>query len=143
MSVTAKDFIEGKEIVFVGYSGNETSFSRSVYRDFVNAGLTVYPVNTRGFTDNGVKVYGSVAAIGKVPEAAFVILNAGNALKAVEDLSAAGVKRVWFQGTETADGEVLAACEKAGIEPFVGCGKMYLSNGFIHKLHGFFAGARR
>lgn len=143
MTVTAKEFIADKNLVFVGFSANEKSFSRSVYQDFVKAGFTVYPVNTRSFTEGGIKVYGSVAEIGTVPAQAYVVVNAANARKAVADLAAAGVKRIWFQGPETVDAEILATCEKAGIDTFVGCAKMYLSDGFIHRLHGFFAGAKR
>ena len=143
MTVTAQDFISDKEIVFVGFSGNEKSFSRGVYTDFVKAGFTVYPVNTRSFSDDGIKVFGSVAEIGKAVAQAYVVVNAANAHQAVADLAAAGVKRIWFQGSECADAEVLELCEKAGIDTFVGCAKMYLSDGFIHRLHGFFAGAKR
>lgn len=143
MAISAKDILNVKEIVFVGFSGNAKSFSRSVYEDFVRAGLTVYPVNTRSFTDGGITVYGKVSEIAKVPAAAFVIVNAGNARKAVADLLAAGVKKIWFQGPESVNGEILETCEKAGAETFVGCAKMYLSRGFIHRLHGFVAGAKR
>ncbi len=143
MALSAKDFIEEKEIVFVGFSGNEKSFSRGVYNDFVKAGVTVYPVNVRSFTDNGVKVYGNVSEIPGMPKSAYVVVNAANAKKAVTDLAAAGINRIWFQGPETVNDEILSVCEKAGIGTFVGCAKMYLSDGFIHRLHGFFAGAKR
>jgi predicted CoA-binding protein len=143
MALTAKDFIDGKEILFVGYSRDEKSFSRGVYGDFVKAGLRVYPINTRGFTKGDVKVYGGVREVPNAPKVAYVILNSVNAKKAVADLAAAGVTRIWFQGTETADASVLEQCRKAGIDTFVGCAKMYLSDGFIHRLHGFFAGAKR
>jgi predicted CoA-binding protein len=141
--LSARDFIEGKEIVFVGFSGNGKSFSRSVYDDFVKAGVRVYPVNVRSFTENNITVYGSVPEIPDAPKSAYVVVNAANAKKAVDDLIASGIKRIWFQGPETVNDEILATCEKAGIETFVGCAKMYLSDGFIHRLHGFFAGAKR
>ena len=143
MTLTAKDFIDEKEILFVGFSRDEKCFSRGVYEDFVKAGFRVYPVNTRSFTEGGVNVYGDVKEIPNAPKAAYVALSSANAKNAVADLASAGVKRIWFQGTETADSSVLDQCEKAGIDTFVGCAKMYLSDGFIHRLHGFFAGAKR
>jgi len=140
MAVTAKDFLDAKEIAFIGFSGNEKSFSRGVYADFVASGMKVYPVNLRSFTEGDIKVYGSVGEIANPPDKAYALINKENAKKLVASLVGSPVRKLWLQD---ADEELLESCHKAGIETFVGCPRMYLSKGFMHRVHGFFAGAKR
>ena len=104
MSLTAKDFLNEKEIVFIGFSGNEKSFSRGVYADFVASGMKVYPVNLRSFTEGDIKVYGSVGEIANPPDKAYVLINKENAKKFVASLPGTPVRKLWFQ---EADAEIL------------------------------------
>lgn len=142
MTISKKDFFTNNQVLFVGLSSDPKSFSRSVYKDFIKAGINVVPVNSKKFRVGNVDVYSGVEKVSQVPECAYVLLNTENTKDAVRSLKDSGVKKVLFHSNKTVDLNTLSECKAFGMETFVACPKMMISNGLIHKVHGFVAGIR-
>ena len=141
MAKLSKDFFDGNEVLFVGYSSRNRVFSRQVYQAFMRNGIKVYPLNNKANGSYDVKVYKSMSELPKTPRSAYVLLNKNNSISVVRHLAENGIKKVLFQNKKIADSDTLNECEKLGIEAAVGCPMMVFGSGF-HKIHGFFAGAR-
>lgn len=135
-----RDFFKNGEVIFVGYSGRNPLFSKSVYKAFTDAGLKVFPVNRKREGKYDVKVYNDLGELPHIPESAYVLLGAGNVKEAVSQLKAGGVKRILFQNGKAAK-EVLEDCSAAGIEAAVGC-PMMIYGGGLHKFHALLAGVK-
>lgn len=142
MRLSKKDFFTKDEVLFIGVSSNPKSFSRSVYRDFIKAGIEVYPINKRGFMIDNKQIYNSIDDLPKVPECAYILLNQVNTEKAILGLQEIGVKKVLFHSSSTVDAKTMDKCRVLGMETFVACPKMMISKAPIHKLHGIIAGVR-
>lgn len=137
-----KDFFKNNEVIFVGYSSRNPEFSKMVYKAFTDAGLKVFPVNSKKEGKYDIKVYNDLNELPHIPENAYVLLSSGNSKKEVEQLKEKGVKRILFQNSKAVSKETLAECSKAGIETAVACPMMVFGTGF-HKFHAFLAGVRK
>lgn len=142
MTITKNNFFTNDEVLFVGVSRNPKSFSRSVYKDFISAGIKVIPVNHNPFQLNEKIVYKDATHIEQTPECAYILLNKNNTKEAVETLRGRGIKKILFHSKKTVDQETLDRCQSLGIETVIACPKMMVSKMPIHKLHGFVAGVR-
>ncbi|GAE86697.1 CoA-binding protein [Acetivibrio straminisolvens] len=143
MAISMKNFFTDNQVAFIGFSSNPNSFSRKVYNDFVKAGIKVYPVNSKKFSEDGLEIYTDIGQLPQVPECVYILLNKENTKKAVERLKGKGIKKILFHSADTVDESTLNECKKMGIEAVVACPRMFLSNGLIHRLHGFIAGVKR
>lgn len=141
MAKLTKDFFNGKEILFVGYSGKNNEFSKMVYEALVKHGIKVYPLNNKDKGEYDIKVYKSLDELPKIPQTAYVLLNPDNAKNAVPQLAAKGIKKILFQNNKVANPETLKLCKDNGIEAVVGCPMMIAGKG-MHKFHAFFAGVK-
>lgn len=141
MAKLSKDFFDGNEVLFVGYSSRNPAFSRQVYQTFMRNGIKVYPLNNKPNGSYDVKVYKSISELPKTPRSAYVLLNKNNSKNAIKHLAESGIKRILFQNKKIADSGILDECKKLGIEAAVAGPMMILGSGF-HKIHGFFAGVR-
>lgn len=142
MEKISRGFLNGNEILFVGYSSRNKAFCSSVLNAFVKNGFKVYPMNSRTKDGFDVKVYQSFEELPKVPETAYVLLKSGNAEKVIKALKENGVKRILFQNEKIADKAVQEQCSQLGIETAAGCPMMLFGSG-LHRIHGFFAGVKR
>lgn len=144
MAKLTKEFFSNGEVIFVGYSGENSrnsAFSKQVYQAFVRSGIKVYPLNNKVNARYDIKVYNGLTDMPKVPKCAYVLLNRDNTRKVIKLLADNGVKRILFQNKKNVDLETLNECKKVGIETAVACPMMILGSG-MHKIHGFFAGVR-
>lgn len=141
MKKLSRDFFKGNEVLFVGYSSRNKAFSQELYRSISNSGVKVYPYNVKKEASYDIKVYNNLSDMEKIPEAAFILLNAGNAAKAAEELAGKGVKRMLFQSKGNVSPQTMEALEKKGVEVSVGCPLMLFGKG-LHKIHAFFAGVK-
>ncbi|MCX7709140.1 MAG: CoA-binding protein, partial [Clostridia bacterium] len=141
MSILNKDFFEGNEVIFVGYSGKNQGFCGNVHKAFINNGIKVYAVNNKEGGTYDIKVYKHLEELPKIPKTAYVLQNKENSQKAVKELAEKGVRKILFQSSRNVDASTLEECKKMGIETIVACPMMKFGSG-IHKLHGFFAGVR-
>ncbi len=141
MPKLSKDFIQDKEILFVGYSSRNNAFSKEIYTAFSNHGIKVYPYNTRIGGNFDMKVYHKLEELPSMPTTAFVLLNKDNTSKAVKELVNHGIKKILFRSKGSVDEALLAECNQVGIETAFGCPLMVYGTGF-HKFHAFFAGVK-
>lgn len=141
MTKLSKGFFTEKDILFLGYSASTQAFSKSIYKAFSDAGMKVYPINTKKSDTYEVKVYNDISELPKVPTTAYVLLNNKDVKDAVKKLKDNGVKKILFQPGNTANKEILDECAASGIEAVVGCPMMVYGKG-LHKLHAFFAGVK-
>lgn len=143
MTISKTNFFTNDEVLFIGVSSNPKSFSRSVYKDFIKAGIKVSPVNTKKFKINEDEVFSNIDQLPKLPACAYILLSKENTKKAVENLKGKGIKKILFHSSATVDESTLNECKESGIEAYVACPKMMISKAPIHKLHGFIAGVRK
>lgn len=137
----SKDFINENEILFVGYSSRNKAYSNSLLQAFTNAGIKVYPYNTKDNASYDTKVYKKLDELPSMPTIAFVLLNKDNTAKVVKQLIDKGVKKILFFSKGTVDPATLTECDKAGIVTSIGCPLMLYGKG-LHKVHAFFAGVK-
>lgn len=142
MKIIKEGFFTNNQVLFIGVSTNPKSFSRSIYKDFVKAGVEVYPLSKKEFDIDGNIVYTNVDQLPTIPECAYILLNKNNTKVAVEALKGKGIKKILFHSKNTVDQETLNTCKSMGIEVVVACPKMMISSLPIHKIHGFLAGVR-
>lgn len=135
-----KDFFKDDDVLFLGYSSRNRSYSNLIYKAFTDNRIKVYPLNTKKDATYDIKVYKNLEELPVMPKNVFVLLNSDNAAKAVKPLLGKGVKRILFR-QKTVDPAIIAECEKEGIETAYGCPMMVFGTG-IHKIHALIAGVR-
>ena len=142
-SRTAVDrFLASKRIAFIGLSRNPADFSRQLFREFVDHGYDVIPVNPQLTEVNGQPCYSHVENIDPAVDAALVITSAAASEQVVRECAAAGVKRIWLYraaGHGSVSDGALKACQEFGIDVVAGeCPFMFLSGSkFPHNVHGW------
>ena len=141
MEKLSKAFFDGREILFIGYSGKYESFCKSVFQTLTNHGIKVYPINNRSNANYDIKVYRDFSELPKIPSFAYVLTNQESTRKLIPELKKYDIQRILFQSKKNVDQAALDECRKLGIETAVGCPMMLFGSG-IHKLHAFFAGVR-
>lgn len=141
MNKVTREFFNGKDILFVGYSSRNKAYSKSIYQAFTENNIKVYPFNTKAGADFDVKVYKSLNELPVVPKTAFILLNKENTTKAVKMLSDKGINRILFYSAKAVEPAVLEECSKQGIETATGCPMMIFGKG-LHKFHALLAGVR-
>ncbi len=137
-----KEFFEGNEVIFMGYSSKQPQFSKMIYQAFADNGIKVYPVNSKEGATYDVKVYKKMDELPSVPKTAFILMKKEHAQKVLNELAQKGVRKVLFQNGSVADQEILDQCKGLGMEALVACPMMGLGKG-IHRIHAFFAGVKR
>lgn len=137
-----KEFFEGGEVLFVGYSGSNPTFSKTVYKAFTDAGLKVFPFNSKQGGTYDIKVYNDLNELPHIPKTAYILLDSKNSNVAFNQLKDRGIKRMLFQSSKAVTKETLEECSKSGIETAVACPMMAFGSG-MHRVHAFFAGVKR
>ena len=103
MTKLSREFFADNEVLFLGYSSRRQAFSNSIYKAFTDAGIKVFPINSKQNGKYDVKVYSELSQLQKVPTTAYVLLNNENARKAISQIKDSGVKKVLFQPGKIAD----------------------------------------
>jgi predicted CoA-binding protein len=141
MKKLSKTFLDGKELLVIGYSGRNEVFCKSVVQTLTKCVFTVFPMNTRKDSRFDVKVYSDFSQLPKIPSQAYVLLNRANSGKLVDQLKEKGIKKILFQSMNNVDADTLEKCGRLGIQAAVGCPLM-IYGAWFHRLHGLFAGVR-
>lgn len=136
-----KEFYEGNEVLFVGYSSKNQAFSKMIYQAFTDNGIQVYPMNSKEDGSYDVKVYHSFDQIPKMPATAYLLLNKENIKKVLPKIAEKGVKKVQFQNKKYIDDAIVNECQTLGIETLAACPMMKFGKGF-HRFHAFLAGVK-
>ena len=137
----SKDFYEGNEVLFVGYSGKNQGFSKMIYQAFTDNGIKVYPMNSKDGATYDVKVYKNFEELPQKPKTAFLLLNKENTRKVIQGLADNGIKKIQFQTKGNVDNAILEQCKNLGIKTIVACPMARFGKG-LHRFHGYLAGVR-
>jgi predicted CoA-binding protein len=108
-------------IAIVGASADRAKFGNKAVRAFVQRGYTVYPVNPRGGTIEGLIVYRSLAQIppGRLNRIS-IYLPPELAIKVLPEIAARGCDELWLNpGSESP--EVVTVAESLGLAPIQAC----------------------
>jgi predicted CoA-binding protein len=137
---TVNEFLSSKRIALVGLSRNSQDFSRAIFREFLNRGYDVVPVNPNTTAIESRHSFPSVKDISPPVEAALIMTPATAAPGAVLDCAAAGVKRIWLHrgaGQGAMNPEAVRLCGENGIHVVAGeCPFMHLPDtAWFHRAH--------
>jgi uncharacterized protein len=91
-----QDFLAQKRVAVVGVSRDPGSAANFVFRKLRQPGRTVYPVNPRAGSLEGVICYPSVGAIPGGVDAALVFTPPAASAAVVTECADAGITRVWL-----------------------------------------------
>jgi predicted CoA-binding protein len=109
-----------KSIAIIAASANQEKFGNKAVRAFAQQGWTVYPVNPKETTIEGLKAYPSLREIPADVDEASIYLAPHLVPAVLQEIAAKNIKRVWLNpGTESDD--AIERAEELGIEAVVGC----------------------
>lgn len=99
----------------VGVSQDESKYGYKVYKDLLEAGYEVYPVNPKGGKLFGNTVYKNLRDIFEKIDIVITVVPPVITEKIVVEMSELGVKKLWMQpGSESE--RVIELCNKLNIE---------------------------
>ena len=109
-----------KTIAIIGASTNRAKFGNKAVRAFLQQGYTVYPVNLKEPSIEGLAVFKSIRDVPVRPQMISVYLPPPVLLKVLPDIAARGCDELWLNpGTES--DEVLAEAERLGLNVIQAC----------------------
>lgn len=108
-------------VAVVGASADRSKFGNKAVRAFVSRGYTVYPVNPKGGTIEGLPAYTSIAEVppGRLHRVS-VYLPPAVAMEALASIAARGCEELWLNpGSDSP--EVIDHARALGLDPIVAC----------------------
>lgn len=109
-----------KTVAILGASADRRKFGNKAIRAFQQQGYTVYPVNPKENTIEGLPAYPSMAALPVRPQMVSVYLPPQILLKVLPEIAAKGCDELWLNpGTESE--AVLAAAQRLELNVIQGC----------------------
>lgn len=107
-------------IAILGASNDRAKFGNKAVRAFRQQGWTVYPVNPKETTIEGLPAFPGIAQVPVRPHRVSVYLPPPVLLKVLPDIAARGCDELWLNpGTDTP--EVIAAAEALGLNVVPAC----------------------
>ena len=138
---SVRSFLDGHRIAVIGASDRKDSFARTIDQALTDHGYDVVPVNPRLTELDDRPCYSSIEDVPGPVDGAIVMVGPDAATRAVEEVAAAGVQKVWlFKGVGApgaASPDAIAACEGHGLDTIAGaCPLMFLEPvGSVHRIH--------
>jgi len=109
-----------KTIAIVGASNNRSKFGNKAVRAFLQQGYTVFPVNPKEESIEGLPSFKSIADVPVRPQMVSVYLPPQVLLKVLPDIASKGCDELWLNpGTES--DAVLAEAERLGLNVIQAC----------------------
>src|SRR5215469_6498257 len=109
-----------KTIAIIGASTDRAKFGNKAVRAYAQRGFTVYPVNPKEATVEGLLAFKSIAEVPARPNLISVYLPPPVLLKVLPDIAAKGCDELWLNpGTES--DEVLALAEQLKLNVIQAC----------------------
>jgi predicted CoA-binding protein len=135
-------FFELKNIAMVGVSRNPKDFSRNLYRDFLNKGYNIIPVNPNLNELDGHTCYSTVSQLPVKIDGVIVMTPLDKTSDIVLEAASTGVHYIWIydqKGFASLDKETIEMCQKSGITIIAGaCPYMFFEDSaWFHKFHGW------
>jgi len=135
-----QDFLAQKKIAVVGVSDKRDTGCNLGYRNFKQAGYTVYGVNPHITTYDGAPCYPDLKSLPEKPEAVFILTSPKITEQIVQECVELGIKHVWMHcmmgtkpglaaGMTSVSQEAVRLCQENGINVIPGaCPNQYLKN---------------
>jgi len=140
MNEAIERFVQSQQIAVVGASSSLRKFSGTVGPTLRERGFQIFAVNPNREAINNEKCYKDLKELPPTVESALFVLPSQFAEETLNEASADGIRRIWFQqGGDYSKAATLAT--QSGIETIVGkCILMYAPpvTGF-HAFHKFVA----
>jgi uncharacterized protein len=132
---TIEAFLAQPVLALIGMSRSGKKFGNFAYRALESKGYHIYPIHPHAANIGTVRCYSDFAALPECVENLLVIVPPPQAVTAVRNAAAAGIRRVWLQqGSESP--EVVKACRDAGLDVISGeCILMFARPTGYHKVH--------
>jgi predicted CoA-binding protein len=109
-----------KTIAIIGASTDRQKFGNKAVRAYVKQGYTVYPVNPKESSIEGLAAFKSITEVPVRPNLISVYLPPPVLLKILPEIAARGCDELWLNpGTES--NEVLAEAERLGLNVIQAC----------------------
>lgn len=109
-----------KSVAVIGASNDRQKFGNKAVRAFQQQGFTVYPVNPREKTIEGLPAYASLAEVPARPDIISVYVPPPVVLKLLPEIAAKGCDELWLNpGTESE--EVLAKAAELKLNVVQAC----------------------
>jgi predicted CoA-binding protein len=116
----ATDISRMKSVAVIGASNDRNKYGNKAVRAFRARGYTVYPVNPREASVEGVAAFKSVLDVPVRPEMVSVYVQPEVLLKLLPEIAAKGCDELWLNpGTES--DENLAEAQRLGLDVIQAC----------------------
>lgn len=109
-----------KTVAVLGASRDPAKFGNKAVRAYARQGFTVFPVNPRESTIEGLPAYASLREVPARPDIVSVYLPPPIALATLPDIAARGCDELWLNPGADAP-EVVAAAEALGLPVIQAC----------------------
>jgi hypothetical protein len=135
------DFLAVKRIAVIGPSRSKIKYSRMLFRELLEHGYDVIPVNPNAEEIEGIRCFKRIGDITPPPERALIILPEELTEQALLDCADAGVKEIWLHrhvAGGVSDAAAISRAEEKGVNLITGyCMFMFLPKApLFHRLHG-------
>ncbi len=112
-------FKDVKTVAVVGASGNKEKWGYKVFKELLEHGFEVYPVNPNREEIDGHRCYPSVKDLPKKPDLIVTVVKPEVTEKIAKDVVESGVKKVWMQpGSESK--KAIEELQKHGVKVVYG-----------------------
>lgn len=109
-----------KTIAIIGASNDRQKYGNKAVRAFLQQGYTVFPVNPKEATVEGLAAFKSILDVPVRPQLVSVYLPPAVLLNVLPDIAARGCDELWLNpGTES--DEILAEAERLGLNAIQAC----------------------
>ncbi len=102
-----------KRWALLGATTDTTRFGYKIFREPEDRGYTVYGINPKYDSIDGIKLYKSIEELPELIDGINVIVNPKITLEALPKIKAKGIKNVWFQPGSFNE-EVIEEAKKLG-----------------------------
>lgn len=109
-----QDFLAPKKMAIAGASRNPKKFGGSIFKELLEKGFELYPINPNTDEVQGVKCYKSVAEMPPDVTNLFIVTPKAETNQIVEAAIKKGVKTIWIQQMSETP-EAIKMAEDAGI----------------------------
>ena len=143
MAKLSKDYFTDNEVLIIGYPLYDEPGMKMIFPAFLDNNIKVLTMNGKAADNDkdgaGNKIYKSFAELPRVPACAYIYLAKDDIAPWIDQIAAAGIKRVLFHSKRDVNPSDIDASKKAGLETAIACPMMLLGKGF-HRFHKFLAG---
>lgn len=111
---------QNKTVAVVGASADRSKFGNKSVRAHASRGWTVYPVNPRGGTIEGLKTYVAIDELPKGLDRVTLYVSPAQGIKLLPEIVAIRPKELYLN-PGTASPELIAEAQRVGLNPVQGC----------------------